>query len=256
MARKISSISLFLMVISSLFIPNASSATPITDFDGTYAGNFTITVTVTVPTNPPQKISNTSTAPIQLSVNKGVIVGWAKGSVINKAGKAIISVDLAPYGKLTLTSYFAKNASTGVMSVSGTLSGSFPAARSVISGKFIASGRDRFIFSIPSILPAAKIGKKYPVVNFCNPVPPKGQMCGPFFTPRNPSGGKPPYTFKLRAGSDFLPTGLVLNSRTGELSGTPKAGQAPVTKKLIICAYDSNDRFTGVCRTTTMVLTK
>lgn len=244
------------MVISSLLIPTASSATPITDFDGTYSGKLTITVTVTVPTNPPQKISKTSTVPIQLAVHKGVIVGWAQGSVINKAGKAAMSVDIAPYGKLTITSYFTKNASTSVISVSGTLGGSFPAARAAISGRFTATGRDKFIFSIPSVLPNAKIGKKYPVINFCNPVPPKGQMCGPFTKTSNPSGGNPPYTFRLRAGSDFLPTGLVLNSRTGELSGTPIAGQASVTKKLVICAYDSNDRFTGVCRTTTMVLTK
>ncbi len=254
MARRVSYFSLFLVLFSSLLTPIANSATAISDFDGTYTGKFVITATITVPTNPPQKISKTSTVPIQLAVKKGVIVGWAQGSVINKSGKATITVVIAPYGKLTLASYFTKNSSTSVISVTGTLSGSFPSVRTVISGHFTATNGNKVAFGIPSVLPAAKIGKKYPGFNFCDPVPPKGISCGYYYPRRNPSGGKPPYSFRLRQGSNSLPTGIVLNSKTGELSGTPITGQAPTTKKLIICAYDSNDWFTGVCRPATMVL--
>jgi len=256
MARKVTYFSLILVVISSLFIPSARSATPITDFDGTYVGKFTVTVTVTIPTNPPRKISTTQTVPMQLSVIKGVITGWGKGFVINKAGKATMTIAIPPYGYLTFTSNFSRNSSTGLASFKGILTGSFPSARAVVTGNFTATGREKFNFN-PRTLPNAKIGQKYPAnVSFCDPPVPNGALCGLFARSNSPSGGKPPYTFKLKSGSILLPTGMILNSSTGTLSGTPIAGQKPGTRFLTVCAYDANDRFTGVCRNTTLTLAR
>ena len=47
------------------------------------------------------------------------------------------------------------------------------------------------------------------------------------------SGGTPPYTWSLAPGSPALPTGLVLNSSTGNIAGTPTAtGTTPTEFKL------------------------
>lgn len=247
---------LFLLASSGLILPIASSATPITDFDGTYNGTLTLTVTTTVPTDPPKEISETVTSAATLTVHNGEILGWGKGFILNKAGKATITVPIAGYGSITFTANFSRNTSTGVTTVTGDLSGPFPSAYTVLSGRFTASGGDKFSFTIPSRLDNARIGKKYPVYSFCQPPVAAGGLCGSFQKSNNPSRGKPPYSFRLKVGSDFLPTGMILNFRTGQISGTPIAGQKPVTKQLIVCAYDSNNAFTGVCRTTTMVLTR
>lgn len=257
MTRKVLFISLlFLMASTGLVLPTASSTTPITDFDGSYIGKFTLTVTVTVPTDPPKKMSNTVTSPMSLTVRNGAILGWGKGFILNKAGKANITVPISGYGNITFTANFSRNTSTDVTTVTGTLSGSFPSAYTVLSGRFSATGGDKFSFTIPSALKNAQIGKKYPGYSFCQPPVASGGLCGSFQKSTNPSGGKPPYSFRLKVGSDFLPTGIILNFRTGQISGTPIAGQKPTTKQLVVCAYDSNDGFTGVCRTTTMVFTR
>lgn len=116
---------------------------------------------------------------------------------------------------------------------------------------------EKFSFKIPPQLPTAQIGKVYRSdVSFCTPFPPAKRLCGVFAKITNPAGGKEPYTFRLKIGSNLLPTGMTLNANTGVISGKPKAGQKPVTKNLIVCAYDANDRFSGVCRSTTMALKK
>lgn len=257
MARKVSYLSVFLIIISSLLLPTAISATPITDFDGTYNGTFTLTATVTVPTNPPRKITNTSTVPIQLVVHDGIILGWGKGAVINKAGKATITVSIASYGNITLTAYFTRNASTSVITFTGILSGSFPSVQTVLSGKFATNGGDPFIFRVPSKLNTAQMGKKYVGVSLCDPPVSAGKLCGKSASKNgNPTGGRPPYNFRLEMGSSLLPAGITLNSRTGLISGTAKTGQKPGTRRLYICAFDSNNWFKGVCRWTSMTLTR
>ncbi len=255
MARKVSYFSLILVVLSSLLMPSASSATPITDFDGTYVGKFTVTVTVTVPTNPPRTISNTQTVPMQLAVVNGTITGWGTGFVVNSAGKATITIPIAPYGNLTFTANFSHDAITGLTNVKGIVSGSFTAARAVVSGNFTASGGDPFFFALPSVLPKAQMGKKYPGYSLCQPPTPNGVLCGQSARKTtNPHGGRPPYNFRLEMGSILLPAGIILNSRTGLISGTVKTGQKPGIRRLRICAFDSNNWFKGVCRWTSMTL--
>lgn len=254
MAHKRLRLLFFSLISLSLILPPAFSAAAITDFDGTYKGNFTMTITVTVPTKPPQKMTKTSTIPMKLLVHDGQILGWGKGMVINKAGKATMTLPIAGYGSISFTVYFSRNHSTDITTLTGVLSGAFPSANAVISGKFTATGGEKFLFSIDTPLKEAHIGKKYDGVSLCAPPVKPGGMCGIFPKSRNPSGGNPPYRFGLQSGSDFLPTGIVLNFRTGEISGTPMAGQKPDTRHLIICAYDSNDWFTGVCRKTTLTL--
>lgn len=257
MVRKVSYLSVFLIIISSLLLPIANSATPITDFDGTYNGTFTLTATVTVPTNPPKTISNTQTVPIQLVVHNGNIVGWGKGAVINKAGKATVTVSIVGYGEITLTAYFTRNASSSVITFTGTLSGTFPSVQTVLTGKFATDAGDPFIFTLPSKLNTAQMGKKYANFSLCQPPVSTGMLCGKTSAkPVNPRGGRPPYNFRLEMGSGLLPAGITLNSRTGLLSGTVKAGQKPGIRRLYICAFDSNNWFKGVCRWTSMTLTR
>lgn len=257
MTRKFSYMSMFLIVIGSLLSPIASSATPITDFDGKYTGTFTLTVTVTVPTNPPQKITNTQTVPIELVVHNGIILGWGTGSVINKAGKATITVPIVGYGNITLTAYFSRKTSTSVIALTGILRGSFPSVNTVLSGKFATTGGDPFIFRLPPILKNAQIGKKYAGVSLCEPPANAGGLCGKSAKkPINPRGGRPPYNFRLEMGSSLLPAGITLNSRTGLISGTAKSGQKPGIRRLYICAFDSNNWFKGVCQWTLMTLTR
>lgn len=256
--RKSLAIALLILLSSTgLLLPNANSATPITDFDGTYTGTFTLTATVTVPTNPPQKITNTSTVPIELVVRNGIILGWGTGSVINKSGKATITVPIVGYGNITLTAYFSRNSSTSVIAMTGILNGSFPTVNTVLSGKFGAHGGDPFIFELPSILNNAQIGKKYKSISLCNPPASPGGLCGKSANKNvNPRGGRPPYNFRLEMGSSLLPAGITLNSRTGLISGTAKSGQKPGIRRLYICAFDSNNWFKGVCRWTIMTLTR
>ena len=257
MARKILFFSfLFLLTSSGLIFPIASSATPITDFDGFYNGTITVTLTTTLPTDPPEIISKTETNSVTFTVHKGGILDWGEGAILNKAGDATMTVPITGYSGITFTAKFSRNTSTGVTTVTGDLSGSFPSAGIVISGRFKASGGDKFSFKIPSRLGNARIGQKYPGYSFCQPPVAAGRLCGIFKESNSPTGGKPPYTFRLKMGSDFFPTGMTLNSRTGQISGTPKAGQKPTQKRLVVCAYDSNNLFTGVCRTTTMLLTR
>jgi len=257
MTRKVLFVSLLSLLASSvLVLPTASSATPITDFDGIYNGTVTITGTLTINSTPPKKIVTTNTNVLSLVVKNGKIIGGATGSILDVNGNATMVIPFPGYGDITLKAHFVRNASSKVLTSTGTLSASFPGYGMVFSGKFSLTGGDKFSFTIPSTLKNAQIGKKYPDYSFCQPPVPSGGLCGTFPKSTNPSGGKAPYSFRLKVGSDFLPTGMILNFRTGQISGTPIAGQKPVTKKLIVCAYDSNDAFTGVCRTTTMVLTR
>lgn len=107
------------------------------------------------------------------------------------------------------------------------------------------------LFNVPPQLPAARVGRPFRF-SFCAPAVPSGKLCGPpFHQTTSPRGGSPPYTFRLKVGGGLLPPGLVLSTRTGQLSGTPRrAGPWPFT----VCVYDSRDTHTGVCHKTTLVV--
>lgn len=257
MVRKVLFFFLFSFFISISFLfPVSSLSDAITDFDGNYNGSYTLTFTTNVPSDPPQIITETETENLVFTVLNGQILGWGKGFMLNKAGQATLTIPIEGYGNITATSYFSWNTSTGVITATGQINGTFPSAYTVVSGKFTASYENKFKFTIFKKPWDAQIGKKYPLYSFCVPRVEVGKLCGIFPKSVNPSGGRPPYTFRLKIGSDFLPTGMILNSRTGEISGTPKAGQKATKKHLVVCAYDSSSALNGVCRTTTLVLTR
>ena len=248
-------ISSFFVSISLLF-PVSSFSDSITDFDGDYKGFYTLTFTTNVPSDPLQIITETETDNLAFRVFNGQILGWGEGFMLNKAGQATLTIPIEGYGNITATSFFSWSTSASVITATGTISGSFPTAYTVVTGKFTASYDNKLKFTIEKQLYNAQIGKKYRGYSFCVPAVTPGKLCGIFSKPTNPTGGRPPYTFRLKIGSDFLPTGMILNSRTGQITGTPKAGQKPGKKKLIVCAYDSSSALNGVCQTTTLVLTR
>lgn len=250
-----------LLLVGNLVVSSpANSATAITIFDGTYEGYEVLTVTITIPTNPPTKKTITSTTPtFSFTVVNGKIAGGVYGFIINNSGTGALTVPIPGYGSITLTSHFVRNATTRAVSVTGTISGSFPSAGVVVGGKFYAHLADKFKFNIPSSIPGANIGKRYSGYSFCTPKVPAGYGCGWPSKSTSPTGGKPPYTFRLKVGSftgggDLLPTGLVLNFKNGQITGTPRKGLKTRTFRLVVCAYDANDSWNGVCRATNLVL--
>ena len=246
---------LFSLATMAVVPPNSVADIP--SFDGTYSGTITITTTTTIPTDPPQTSSKTDSNELTLVVTNGVIEGGAKGSILDSAGNATM---LFPYGganDLAVVARFRRDVNTGALSVSGVLNWNFPSAQIVVVGEFALKAIEKFTFKVPAKLPSAKIGKRYQSgVSLCSPMPPPKHLCGVFAKISNPNGGREPYTFGLKIGSDFLPSGMILNANTGVISGTPKVGQKPGTRHLILCSYDANDRFTGICRSTTLTLTR
>jgi hypothetical protein len=238
----------------------ASSATVITVFDGTYQATETVTVTVTIPTNPPiKKTVTVPPTPVTFRVVNGKIDGGATGVILNQHGSGALRISIPGYGSLTITVQFVRNSSTRAVTVTGTIRGSFPSARAIVSGKLTGHLVDKFTFNVVSRIPGANIGQRYPGYSFCVPKIPSGHGCGWPAKSTIPTGGKAPYTFRLKIGSlsgggDFLPTGLALNFKSGQLSGTPIKGIARKTYRLIVCAYDANDLYIGVCRATSLVL--
>lgn len=245
-----------------LLLPASIAAQLNTEFDGTYSGTLTLTITSTIPADPPIVMSNTQTSSFSLTVRDGKILDAGEGGIIDSAGQGKVFYNMPVYGTISFIVQFVKGASGKSTSVKGEIDwtvnmGGLPI---VLTGGYSGSGGDKFSFSIsPTVVHPAKIGSPYiPVVSLCEPTTKKGGLCGvfPTSTQRNPKGGKAPYTFKLKAGSPFLPKGMTLNAFTGQISGTPIKGQKIGSRELVICVTDVNDRFTGVCRSVNLVLTK
>jgi len=78
------------------------------------------------------------------------------------------------------------------------------------NGAIAGSGITRFLLGLSSALAVQ-----------CNN-PPAGAAGAPYLSTFTGSGGTPPYTFAISAGS--LPPGLVLNPATGAVTGTPTFG--------------------------------
>lgn len=100
------------------------------------------------------------------------------------------------------------------------------------------------VFSPSEPLGTFIVGKRY-TYSFCEPV--TARACGGPFAKnqKNPTGGNGgPYIFKIKIGSGFAPTGIVLNSRTGILTGiaTKKAAKnGEVTHyPFTVCVSDSS----------------
>ncbi len=243
-------------------LPVSTAAQLNTEFDGLYSGTLTLTITTTIPADPPIVMSNTQSSSFSLTVRDGKILDAGEGGIIDSAGNGKVSYNVPIYGTIVFNVHFTKGAPGKNTSVTGEIdwTANFGGLPAVLTGSYAGSGGDKFFFSIsPNLLHNAKIGSPYiPIVSLCQPITKKGGLCGvfPTSTQRNPKGGKAPYTFKLKMGSPFLPTGMILNPFTGQISGTPIKGQKIGTRELIVCVTDANDRFTGVCRSVTLVLTK
>ena len=125
----------------------------------------------------------------------------------------------------------------------------FMALAAVIGASFaIAANFGSPIFLVPP--PGALVGlageKPFPPFSFCVPVG-RGGVCGgrlvqgsqrnPRELPGRPPGG--PYAFKIQMGG-FLPLGLVLNPRSGVVSGTVSAQAHPKRWAFTICTSSTS----------------
>ncbi|MBI4216491.1 MAG: hypothetical protein HY687_03775 [Chloroflexi bacterium] len=115
----------------------------------------------------------------------------------------------------------------------------------------VATGVPPFQFTAPATLPQAEAGKQYlpngQPFSFCDP-PTTGfttQCPPPGTTERNPSGGSPPYHFKLGPLGGFPPFGMALG-KDGQLTGKPPPSSPGKTYTFIVCAVDLKGDF--VCR--------
>lgn len=84
-------------------------------------------------------------------------------------------------------------------------------------------------FTTPNLSVAAGPTTGY---SFCRPPITGNDLCGA--TSTNPTGGQPPYTFQLGAGSGFPPIGMHLNLN-GTLTGTPSVAGV---SNFVVCAVD------------------
>lgn len=248
-----------LLALSGLVAP-AIAAAPVALFDGNYEGHEVLTITKTLQTTPPTKKSVMLTTPaLSFAIVKGKVSGGLTGVVVNSAGIGTLTVPINGYGSVKTTVNFTRNMSTRVVTVSGSINGSFSGSTVMIGGQISAHTVDRFNFAIPANLPNAKIGTPYVGHPFCDPAVPPGYGCGWPFKATNPNGGKTPYLFRakvgwLAGGGDLIPPGLVLNSMSGQITGTPNKGLRPRLFHLIFCAYDARDSWNGVCRATVLSL--
>ncbi|MEV4525440.1 fibronectin type III domain-containing protein [Streptosporangium sp. NPDC049304] len=109
----------------------------------------------------------------------------------------------------TLPPGLTLNASTGVLSGTPTLGGTYSFTAMVTDASNVSTTR-----AVTLIIAAA------PVLTF--PAPPNGEVSIPYSIPLTVTGGTAPYVWSITAGS--LPPGLTLNTSTGVLSGTPTLG--------------------------------
>jgi hypothetical protein len=85
-------------------------------------------------------------------------------------------------------------------------------------------------FTTPNL--SVAVGVPNTGYSFCRPPITGNDLCGAAST--NPTGGQPPYSFQLGAGSGFPPIGMHLNLN-GTLTGTPTVAGV---SNFVVCAVD------------------
>jgi hypothetical protein len=159
-------------------------------------------------------------------------------------------LNIAPAGGSTPASASVSVKSTGLQA--GTYTGRITltapgASNSPLVVPVTLSINGPLTFTVPSPLPPAQIRTSYQF-SFCQGARPN-EPCGGTSNPASsPSGGKPPYQFKLGSGAGLPPSGLALDVN-GLLSGTP-TGLG--TQTFSVCAVDQAG--SQACRTVSLTV--
>lgn len=254
-----------LALILGMPIPPAAAAN-LDGFDGVYtvAIQQTMTISYAIPGMPPS--ASTTSVTSTMTVKDGVLLdsGIEVGHITNPNGSGLLQMPFPGLGDCIGSVKFTRAPSgvsrfTGQCELAGTIG---TAVVTTVSQSLTGVGNDDSIrFTVAGALPVAHRGKPYPGASFCEPPVAPGGLCGGPLTarPTNPSGGPvnvaggwSPYTFTIKSG--FLPRGLVLNHRTGAITGTPAAGGRAGTYRFKVCAYTSIDNRNDACHWTSIRL--
>lgn len=201
----------------------------------TGAGDYAFTVTVndsaTLSTTKSYTLSIAAPvfAPTSATLPAGVITRAYSAQLGTTGGTAPYTYSAAS-GLPTGVTMSASGALSGTPSVTGTFNVTYSVKDSTTSsqgGVYVQSQSVSLTINAP---PTISVGP----TTLTTP-----QVGVPFSVNATASGGTAPYTFAITGGS--LPTGLLLNTTTGLISGTPTAGGA---YSFTVQATDSNS-FTG-----------
>jgi len=202
----------------------------------TVAGSFPITIKI-ADSSSPQQSATTSTCTVAVVAPPPTItcgtVSTTSGTQ-NQPFSAQLSVTggLSPF-TFTLASgllpaNLSLNQSTGVISGTPVISGSFPITVKITDSSAPAQSATSSTCTISIAPPQVQ-----PPSISCGTVnSTAGQQNSPYSAQLSASGGKSPYTYSLASGA--LPANLTLNGSTGKISGTPiVAGSFPITVKIV-----------------------
>ena len=271
--RTIAVLAALLATTFTMVMP-ATGVGSIGDFDGVYevVRQQTATTIYVSPSLAPS--TSTSSVTMTVTVENGVLtdpIGQI-GAITNPNGSGLLRIPSPGLGwedcvgPLQFTRDSAGNLRfTGRCETRNTANAWFSTS-TVIRDWSGAGSADSIRFTVPVQLPTAQRGKAYlgkdrRTVSFCEPRVAPGRLCGGGLgpTPSNPSGGPTspaggPLNYSFTTKSGFLPKGLVLSFRTGQITGTPAKYNSPRTYKFMVCAYTSMDNRWDACFWTSMKL--
>lgn len=260
-------------LVSSVLVGAVTFATPtvaagnFSEFNGTYEMTTAQTITTTyLSSNVPPQVA-TNELKWTLLVKDGILTGTNRdvtGAITSSDGSAWYRM---PFGGIvspvTGVMRFARD-TAGHMTVTGQGQSTTDLGVGVISNAQVQNGTstDDIIFTVESPLAKTAVRGKAFSYSFCRPAVGKGRLCGGPLSAKivtNPTGGPTsaagaPSNYKFATKSGFLPRGLVLNARTGAISGTPYAGDRPGMYKFMVCAYTGIANRWDACKWTSLKL--
>lgn len=269
--RRLSAVLASLLAATVTMSAPALAGPSLGDYDGVYqvVVQQTMTISYALPGMPPT--ASATTVHSTVTVNNGVLLdsGLEVGAITNPSGSGVLRMPFPGLGDCVGPLQFMRDSAgnsrfTGECQLVSTIGA---AVTTTVSQSLSGSGSsDSITFTVDARLPTAHRGKAYPgngqaAVSFCDPPVEPGRLCGgglnpppnsPSGGPTTVAGGRPHYTFTIKSG--FLPRGLVLNFRTGAITGTPSASNQPRLYKFMVCAYTSIDNRYDACHWTSMKL--